>query len=400
MMDQIRNAQIIHTPNQPKESSLDFSSASDLRAVDKKEYTVFPGFCDVHVHFREPGFCCKEDIATGSAAAAKGGYTAVCTMPNLNPVPDSAEHLKIQTDAISAKAIIAVYPYGAITVGEQGEQLADLEEMAPDVIAFSDDGRGVQSDEMMRQAMLRAKALGKMIVAHTEVDELKGGWIHEGDYARTHGHKGISSACEYLQIERDLKLVEEIGCAYHVCHISAKESVELIRQAKQKGLNVTCETAPHYLIFDDSHLQEDGKWKMNPPLRSAADRQALIEGILDGTIDMIATDHAPHTAEEKAKGLEKSLFGIVGLETAFPALYTHLVKPGILSLEKVVDLLAYAPRRRFGIPLGNDWSAWDLNEEYTVDPKTFASKGRATPFEGMKLQGKHIATVFGGTLIK
>ena len=321
-------------------------------------------------------------------------------MPNLNPVPDSAEHLKIQTDAISAKAIIAVYPYGAITVGEQGQQLADLEEMAPDVIAFSDDGRGVQSDEMMRQAMLRAKALGKMIVAHTEVDELKGGWIHEGDYARTHGHKGISSACEYLQIERALKLVEEIGCAYHVCHISAKESVELIRQAKQKGLNVTCETAPHYLIFDDSHLQEDGKWKMNPPLRSAADRQALIEGILDGTIDMIATDHAPHTAEEKAKGLEKSLFGIVGLETAFPALYTHLVKPGILSLEKVVDLLAYAPRRRFGIPLGNDWSVWDLNEEYTVDPKAFASKGRATPFEGMKLQGKHIATVFGGTLIK
>ena len=240
----------------------------------------------------------------------------------------------------------------------------------------------------------------EMIVAHTEVDELKGGWIHEGDYARTHGHKGISSACEYLQIERDLKLVEEIGCAYHVCHISAKESVELIRQAKQKGLNVTCETAPHYLIFDDSHLQEDGKWKMNPPLRSAADRQALIEGILDGTIDMIATDHAPHTAEEKANGLEKSLFGIVGLETAFPALYTHLVKPGILSLEKVVDLLAYAPRRRFGIPLGNDWSAWDLNEEYTVDPKAFASKGRATPFEGMKLQGKHIATVFGGTLIK
>ncbi len=394
-MDRIHNAQTLNMPTQPKASS-EFSSFSDLRDIDLTQYTVFPGFCDVHVHFREPGFCCKEDMATGSLAAAKGGYTAVCTMPNLNPVPDSEEHLQIQLDAIAQKASIAVYPYGAITVNELGHTLADLEGMAPHVIAFSDDGRGVQSDEMMKAAMRKAKELGKIIAAHTEVDALKGGCIHLGDYAKAHGHTGIPSACEYLQIERDLKLVKEIGCAYHVCHISAKESVEMIRRAKKEGLDVTCETAPHYLIFDDSHLQEDGKWKMNPPLRSAADREALIEGILDGTVDMIATDHAPHTAEEKGRGLEQSLFGIVGLETAFPALYTHLVRPGILPLEKVIDLMAYAPRRRFGIPLGNDWSVWDLNANYPVDPQTFATKGRATPFEGMELYGRHITTVFNG----
>ncbi len=395
-MDRMQYAKTLNMPTQPKASS-EFSSFSDLRDVDKKEYTVFPGFCDVHVHFREPGFCCKEDIATGSLGAAKGGYTAVCTMPNLNPVPDSAEHLKIQTDAIAEKAKIAVYPYGAITVNELGNTLADLEGMAPNVIAFSDDGRGVQSDEMMAAAMKKAKELGKIIAAHTEVDALKGGCIHLGDYAKAHGHTGIPSACEYLQIERDLKLVSQIGCAYHVCHISAKESVELIRQAKKAGLDVTCETAPHYLIFDDTCLQEDGKWKMNPPLRAPSDREALLEGICDGTIDMIATDHAPHTAEEKSRGLEQSLFGIVGLETAFPALYTHLVKTGILSLEKVIDLMAYTPRKRFGIPLGNDWSVWDLNVSYTVDPQTFATKGRATPFEGAELYGKHITTVFDGT---
>lgn len=399
-MDRIQFATIIHTPNQPKDRSLDFSSVSDLRVFDKKEYTVFPGFCDVHVHFREPGFCCKEDIASGSAAAAAGGFTAVCTMPNLNPVPDSKEHLKLQTDAIAQKATVAVYPYGAITVGELGNTLADLEGMAPNVIAFSDDGRGVQSDEMMRQAMLQAKALGKIIAAHTEVDALKGGCIHLGSYAKAHGHSGIPSACEYLQIERDLKLVAETGCSYHVCHVSAKESVNLIREAKKAGLDVTCETAPHYLIFDDSHLQEDGKWKMNPPLRAVEDREALLEGILDGTVDMIATDHAPHTAEEKSRGLEQSLFGIVGLETAFPAMYTHLVKPGILTLEKLVDLMAYAPRNRFGIPLGNDWSVWDLNQSYTVTPAAFRTRGRATPFEGMEFYGKHLATVYDGKIIK
>ncbi len=400
-MDYIRNARIINMQNQPKQSSAaEFSSFSDLNALDKKEYTVFPGFCDVHVHFREPGFCCKEDILTGSRAAARGGYTAVCTMPNLNPVPDSPEHLKQQLDAIEEKAVIAVYPYGAITVGEMGKELADLEGLAPSVIAFSDDGRGVQSEERMRQAMERCKSLGKILAAHTEVDELKGGCIHDGTFARAHGYKGIPSTCEYLQIQRDLKLVAQTGCAYHVCHVSAKESVALLREAKKAGLDVTCETAPHYLIFDDSNLQHDGKWKMNPPLRSAEDKEALIEGILDGTIDMIATDHAPHTAEEKSRGLENSLFGIVGLETAFPALYTHLVKPGILSLETLIERMAYAPRRRFRIPLGNDWSVWDLNREYTVDPTAFASKGRATPLEGMILSGVHLATVFNGTVIE
>ena len=392
-MGQILNANVIHTPQRTEAVP---SSRFDVTAFDKKEYTVFPGFCDVHVHFREPGFSCKEDIATGSLAAAKGGYTAVCTMPNLNPVPDSAEHLKIQTDAIAEKAVIAVYPYGAITVGEEGKLLADLQAMAPAAIAFSDDGRGVQDGGMMKSAMEECKRLGKILAAHTEVDALKGGWIHEGDYAKAHGHRGIPSACEYLQIERDLNLVAQIGCAYHVCHVSAKESVDLIRQAKQSGLDVTCETAPHYLIFDDSDLQEDGRWKMNPPLRGKADKEALIEGILDGTVDMIATDHAPHTAEEKARGLEKSLFGIVGLETAVPAMYTHLVRPGILTLEQVAELMAYAPRRRFGIPMGNDWSVWDLSVCRRVDPETFATKGRATPFAGKELYGVCLQTFRDG----
>ncbi|MBQ5742776.1 MAG: dihydroorotase, partial [Clostridia bacterium] len=353
----------MNTQYLPKTAS-DCDLFSVLSSVDKKEYTVFPGFCDVHVHFREPGFSYKEDVASGSLAAAKGGFTAVCTMPNLNPVPDSKEHLQLQLDAIEQKAKIAVYPYGAITVGELGNTMADLEGMAANVVAFSDDGRGVQSDAMMEEAMKRAKALDKIIAAHTEVDALKGGCIHLGEYAKAHGHSGIPSACEYLQIQRDLELVAKIGCAYHVCHVSAKESVELIRQAKKSGLDVTCETAPHYLIFDDSHLQEDGKWKMNPPLRAIDDKEALIEGILDGTVDMIATDHAPHSAEEKGRGLEQSLFGIVGLETAFPIMYTYLVKPGIMTMERLMEVMVDAPRKRFNLPLGNDFSIWDLEAEY------------------------------------
>ncbi|MBQ2750218.1 MAG: dihydroorotase, partial [Clostridia bacterium] len=294
-----------------------------------RDYVVFPGFCDVHVHFREPGFSYKETIATGSLAAAAGGYTTVGAMPNLKPVPDSVENLGIQLDIIRKDALIDVIPYGAITVGEAGETLADLSGMAPDVIAFSDDGKGVQSDDMMRAAMLEAKRLGKIIAAHCEDNSLlHGGYIHKGDYAEKHGHRGISSESEYAQIARDLKLVEETGVSYHVCHISTKESVELIREAKKKGLDVTCETGPHYLVMDDSDLKEEGRFKMNPPLRSKADREALLAGLLDGTIDMIATDHAPHSAEEKAKGLEKSAFGVVGIETAFPVLYTDLVKPG------------------------------------------------------------------------
>ena len=368
---------------------------------DDNGYAVFPGFCDVHVHFREPGFSYKETVASGCAAAAAGGYTAVCTMPNLNPVPDSREHLEAELAVIGRDATINVLPYAAITVGQRGEQLAALEEMAADVAGFSDDGRGVQRDEMMRQAMLRAKKLGKMIVAHCEVNELlRGGYIHDGAYARAHGHRGICSESEYRQIERDLKLVEETGCAYHVCHISAKESVALIRQAKARGLDVSCETAPHYLLLDDSMLQEEGRFKMNPPVRGREDRLALIEGIQDGTIDIIATDHAPHSAEEKSRGLEKSAFGIVGLETAFSVLYTGLVLTGIISLEKLVELLSTNPRRRFNIPLtGEDCCVWDLNERYTIDPTGFRSMGRATPFAGMEVCGRCVKTVYNGKTV-
>ena len=374
--------------------------ADEVARFASDEYVFLPGFCDVHVHFREPGFSYKETIESGSKASARGGYTAVCTMPNLNPVPDSVENLQQQIKLIEEQAVIHVYPYGAITVGEKGEVLADLEGMAKNVIGFSDDGRGVQSDDMMRRAMLRAKTLGKMIVAHCEVNELlRGGYIHDGEYAKTHGHKGICSASEYEQIARDLKLVEEIGVKYHVCHISTKESVEIIRQAKARGVDVTCETGPHYLVMDDSFLQEDGRFKMNPPLRSEEDRKALVEGILDGTIDMIATDHAPHSAEEKAKGLAGSAFGVVGIETAFPVLYTCLVKPGILSLERLIELLAVNPRKRFGIPMGNDFTVWNLKEEFTVDPDAFLSKGKATPFAGWKLEGVCELTVCDGNIV-
>ena len=382
-----------------------FSSAmgslfAEMSPFDSDKYSVFPGFCDVHVHFREPGFSYKETMATGSLAAAAGGYTAVCTMPNLNPVPDSVEHLSLQLEAIEKDACIHVYPYGAITVGEQGEALADLEGMAENVIAFSDDGRGVQSDDMMRAAMLRAKALGKMIVAHCEVNDLlRGGYIHDGDYAKDHGHRGICSESEWGQIARDLELVRETGCKYHVCHISAKESVELIRKAKAEGLDVTCETGPHYLVMDDSDLQEDGRFKMNPPLRGKEDREALVKGILDGTIDMIATDHAPHSAEEKARGLERSAFGIVGIETALPVLYTYLVKPGILTMERLKALLVTNPRERFGIPLDDSFSIWDLEHCEPCDPDKFVSKGRATPFAGVPLYGRCLLTACNGKIV-
>ena len=378
-----------------------FSSPVAMELLSQNSsYVVFPGFCDVHVHFREPGFSYKETIKSGSFAAARGGYTAVCTMPNLNPVPDSRENLQKQLSIIETDACIHVYPYGAITVGQKGETLSDMEDMATDVIAFSDDGKGVQSDEMMRQAMLRAKALGKMIVAHCEVESLlRGGYIHEGEYARLYGHKGICSESEYAQIERDLRLVEETGVAYHICHVSAKESVELIRQAKKRGVNVTAETGPHYLVMDDGDLQEEGRFKMNPPIRGPEDRQALLDGIIDGTIDMIATDHAPHSEEEKGKGLAGSSFGIVGIETAFPVLYTYLVKPGILPLEKLIDLLANNPRKRFGIPLGEDYTVWDLEKMFAVDPEEFLSMGKATPFAGMKAYGKCLFNVAGGKTV-
>ena len=360
-----------------------------------------PGFCDVHVHLREPGFSYKETIKTGSQAAARGGYTAVCTMPNLNPVPDSLEHLRVQQDIIDADAVIHVYPYAAITVKEEGKELADMEALADHVIAFSDDGHGVQSDEMMEEAMRRAKKLNKLIVAHCEDNRLlKGGYIHDGRYAKEHGHRGICSESEWGQIARDLELAEKTGCGYHVCHISTKESVEVIRQAKARGVDVTCETAPHYLLLCEDDLQEDGWWKMNPPLRSKEDHDALIEGIKDGTIDVIATDHAPHSEEEKSRGLEKSAFGIVGIETAFPLLYTYLVKTGVITMERLMELLVYKPRERFNIPLGEeDYSVWDLEAETVIDPKDFLSKGKATPFAGWKVNGICRKTVMNGITV-
>ena len=360
----------------------------------KKEYVVFPGFCDVHVHFREPGFSYKETMATGSLAAAAGGYTTVCTMPNLDPVPDSMETLAVQLEKIERDACIRVLPYGAISRGEKGEALSDMETMAPFVCGFSDDGRGVQSDEMMRAAMIKAKALGRPIAAHCEVNGLlRGGYIHDGVYAHEHGHRGICSESEYAQIARDIELVRETGCAYHVCHISAKESVELIRCAKAEGLDVSCETGPHYLVLCDEDLQEDGRFKMNPPLRGREDRAALIEGILDGTIDMIATDHAPHSAEEKGRGLEKSAMGIVGLETAFPLLYTHLVKKGRIGLEKLAELMCEKPRSRFALPGGDDFCVFEVSEEYEIDPDSFKTMGRATPFAGERVFGRCVLTV-------
>lgn len=377
-----------------------FLADGGLSPVILKKYIIVPGLCDVHVHFREPGFSYKETIASGSAAAAHGGYTAVCTMPNLSPVPDSAEHLQVQLDAIERGAAIKVLPYGAITVGEKGEKLADMEAMSDKVCAFSDDGKGVQNDEMMREAMTAAKRLGKIIAAHCEDNSLLfGGYIHDGEYARMHGHRGISSASEYKQIERDLRLAEETGCAYHVCHISTKESVELIRQAKAHGVNVTCETAPHYLVLCDEDMQEDGRFKMNPPLRSREDKQALIEGIKDGTIDMIATDHAPHSAEEKGRGLEKSLMGVVGLETAFPVLYTELVMKNIITLDRLVELMSFKPKERFGIDTNNDFAVFDISEAYKTDPEDFLSMGRATPFAGREVLGRCLLTVHNGKVV-
>ena len=365
-----------------------------------KNYIALLGFCDVHVHFREPGFSYKGTVRTGSMAAARGGYTTVFTMPNLNPVPDTVENIKKQLTIIERDATIEVYPYASITVNEAGEELVDMESLAPYCIGFSDDGRGVQSREMMKEAMLRAKALGKIIVAHCEDNSLlRGGYIHDGEYAKAHGHRGICSESEWGPIKRDIELLRETGAAYHVCHISTKESVELIRAAKAEGLNITCETAPHYLILDDSDLKEHGRFKMNPPLRSREDKLALIEGIKDGTIDMIATDHAPHSADDKGKGLMGSAFGVVGLETAFSALYTHLVLPGIITLDKLEELLSINPRERFGIAAcDGDMTVFEL-QEYTVDPAEFLSLGKATPFENMKLIGKCVATFKGGKAV-
>ena len=386
--------------------AVDASLFPKAEVFDLNNCFLFPGLVDVHVHFREPGFLYKETIQTGSRAAAHGGITHVCTMPNLNPVPDTAEHLEQQLAAIRKDACVHIYPYGAITKGEAGQELADMAGMADNVIGFSDDGKGVQEESMMRRAMQEAARLHKIIAAHCEVNELlHGGYIHDGEYARAHGHRGICSESEWRQVERDLRLCEETGCSYHVCHISTKETVELIRQAKARGVDVTCETGPHYLVMNDSMLQEDGRFKMNPPIRSEADRRALLEGLLDGTIDMIVTDHAPHSAEEKSRGLAQSLMGVVGLETSFAVMYTRLVKTGVISLEKLMELMHTNPSRRFGIgspiEVGNpaDLTVFDLNRSFTVDPEQFESKGKSTPFAGETLFGICKLTMVNGRLV-
>ncbi len=391
----------VYSAGQFENKSFSFTvGADDGESVFSREYAILPGFCDVHVHFRQPGFSYKETIASGSKAAARGGFTDVCTMPNLKPVPDTMAHLQEQLDLIAVDACIGVHPYAAITLEEKGETLVDMASMADYACAYSDDGRGVQSDDMMRAAMQEAKRLGKMIAAHCEVNDLlKGGYIHDGVYAAAHGHKGICSESEWAQIARDIRLVKETGCKYHVCHISTKESVDIIRKAKAEGVDITCETGPHYLVYCDEDLQEDGRFKMNPPLRGREDMQALIAGIVDGTIDMIATDHAPHSAEEKSRGLEKSAFGVVGIETSFPACYTYLVKTGIITLEHLMALMSDSPRARFGLPLGESFSVWDLNEQFTVDPADFVSIGKATPFTGARLYGKCVMTVHNGSIV-
>lgn len=380
-----------------------FTVQTDSPATHPIEFnnvSIFPAFCDVHVHLREPGFLYKETIATGSLAAAHGGYTDVCAMPNLNPVPDSVSAIILERSIIRETAVMNIRPYAPITIGEKGEKLVNIEALAPLCVAFSDDGHGVQDEGIMREAMYRAAAAGKIIAAHCEDNSLlNGGYIHDGEYCRAHGHRGICSKSEYGPIERDLKLAKETGCKYHVCHVSAKESVELIRAAKADGVDVTCETAPHYLIFDDSMLQEDGRFKMNPPIRSRADRDALIEGVIDGTIDMIATDHAPHSKREKSRGLAGSLMGVVGLETAFPALYTGLVKTGIIDIERLLAMMSRVPRERFNIPDSGDVCVYDLNVKKAVDPSTFLTKGRSTPFEGMELYGECVMTIHGGKAI-
>ncbi|MBE7067355.1 MAG: dihydroorotase [Ruminococcaceae bacterium] len=348
--------------------------------ISNPNYSIFPGFIDVHVHLREPGFSYKETIATGTRAAICGGYSTVASMPNLNPVPDSIENLNVQLDIIKKDALVNVYPFAAITKGQLGNELSDIDALYDKVIGFSDDGRGVQSDEMMEKAMLKVKSHDSIIAAHCEVNSL-----------------APSPESEYLQLERDLKLVSKIGVRYHMCHCSTKESIDLIRQAKKAGLPVTCETAPHYLIFTENDVQDSGNYKMNPPIRGLKDKEALLEAICDGTIDMIATDHAPHSSEEKSKGFAGSLNGIVGLETAFPLMYTYLVKAQVISLDRLIELMSIAPRKVFRIQ-DDGLCVFDLNQKYIIDPQCFKSKGRSCPYGGMEVYGKHIATSIKGVI--
>lgn len=381
-------------------------SMDSCPVADADNLFILPGFADVHVHLREPGFSYKETIASGSQAAARGGFTLVCSMPNLNPVPDSVENLKREQDIIDSEAVIKVMPYASITKGEKGQELVEFGRLADKCFAFSDDGKGVQKADMMRRAMEKAKAVGKAIVAHCEDESLLcGGYIHDGEYARLHGHKGISSASEYRQVARDVELVRATGVQYHVCHISTKETVDIVRKAKAEGLPVSCETGPHYLAFCDMDLQDEGRFKMNPPIRSAADRDALIQGIKDGTIEVIVTDHAPHSRREKTKGLAGSSMGVVGLETSFAAVNTYMVQAGHISLEKLVEIMSINPRKIFGLDRGikigqkADFTVVDTQKQWAVDPADFVSAGKFTPFEGVKLTGDVLLTAYDGELV-
>jgi len=401
-----RNGRFVEIPFCVSDGRVVSSPDDSFERVAVDGCYIFPGFADVHVHLREPGFSYKETVKSGTLAAAAGGYTAVCSMPNLSPVPDCAESLKLQLDAIKKDAVIRVYPYGAITVGEKGRELSGIEAMANDVCAYTDDGKGVQSEEMMRSAMLRVKALGKILAAHCEDESLLfGGCIHDGGFARENDLPGICSESEYGQVARDIALVRETGCSYHVCHVSTAESVELIRKAKAEGLDVTCETAPHYLLLNDSMLMDEGRFKMNPPIRAERDRLALIEGIKDGTVDMIATDHAPHSVEEKSKGLRGSLMGVSGLEAAFPVMWTGLVQTGVLTPEELARLMCVAPRKRFSIPGGTslgdeaDFCIIDPKRRFKIDASRFVSCGKATPFDGYEVRGKVILTAVKGETV-
>lgn len=376
------------------------------RVVDADGLTVIPGLVDVHVHLREPGFSYKETIATGTEAAAAGGFTTICPMPNLNPAPDSPETLGQQLELIRRDARIETIPYATITRTRLGEELIDYEALAPMVAGFSDDGSGVQDEDTMRKAMEKIASTGKILAAHCEVNSLlKKGYIHDGEYARLHGHRGICSESEWREIERDIRLAEETGCRLHICHISTAESVELIRQGKARGVKVTCETGPHYLAFCDDDLQEDGRFKMNPPIRSRRDMEALREGAADGTIDVIATDHAPHSVEEKSRGLEKSAMGVVGLETSLAAVYTYMVLPGRISYQRMIEMMAGAPRHIFGFEGGlkegdrADLALVDFNKEWEVNPQEFKSAGKSTPFAGHKLKGMVMTTIAAGKTV-
>ncbi|MFI3259121.1 MAG: dihydroorotase [Rikenellaceae bacterium] len=390
------------------EPNMAVSDSEQIEIISTEGCVILPGLVDPHVHLREPGYTHKETIASGTAAAARGGVTTIFSMPNLNPAPDSPENLAVQERAIQRDAVVRVIPYAAITIGQRGAgTLVDMEALAPSVGGFSDDGRGVQSEELMREAMVRAASVGRPIVAHCEVDDLLfQGYIHDGEYCKANGHRGICSESEWAQVKRDIEMVEQTGVQYHVCHISTKESVELIRQAKAKGLKVSCETAPHYLILTDMDLKEEGRFKMNPPIRSAEDRAALLGGIVDGTIDSIATDHAPHSADEKSRGLAKSAFGVVGIETSFATCYTHLVESGLISIERLVELMSLNARSLFGLPKGEievgavaDLAAFCLTERFKIDPSEFVSMGKATPLEGMEVAGRTKLTIVGGEVV-